>query len=71
MSGFGVKSVLRRVIVTDDFIYNNAEELVSFSKETFKAEHHKYYKLILSDLVEECRKEKGEGLFIKGLRRQG
>ena len=69
MSGFGVKSVLRRAIVTDDFMYNTADELVSFLKETFKDDQHKHYKLLPSDLIEECRKEKGEGIFIKGCKK--
>ena len=31
-SGFGVKSPLRRKIVTDDFVFNSAKELVLFLK---------------------------------------
>ena len=69
MSRFGVKSVLRGAIVTDNFMYNTADELVSFLKETFKDDQHKHYKFLPSDLIEECRKEKGEGIFIKGCKK--
>ena len=32
MSGFGVKSVVRRAIVTHDFFYSSAEDLLVFLK---------------------------------------
>ena len=66
MSGFGVKSPLRRAIVTNDFLFNTAEELELFLKETFKDDDRKYYKTISSDFIEQCHKTKGIGVVIDG-----
>ena len=66
MSGFGVKSPLRRAIVTDDFMFNSAQELENFLKEHFMNDDRKSYVTIPSeDLVEE-RKNRGKGIKIKG-----
>ena len=69
MSGFSVKSPLRREIVTNDFMFNTAEELMSFLQNTFKDDDHKYYKTISSDLIEQCRKNKGDGIVLDGCRK--
>ena len=43
MSGFGVKSPLRREIVTDDFMFYKAAELEVFLKNRFKDDLSKLY----------------------------
>ena len=66
MSGFGVKSPLRRAIITDDFMFNTADELLIFLKSTFQDDQRKYYATISLELVEEKCKNKGDGITING-----
>ena len=66
MSGFGIKSPLRRKIVTDDFVFNYAEELVLFLKSLFYADTRKYYAIIPVELLDEARKIRCDGLPIPG-----
>ena len=41
MSGFGVKSPLRRAIITRDYIFNTAEELTNFLQGKFQDHENK------------------------------
>ena len=45
MSSFGVKSPLRRAIVTDDCYYESADELVTFLK-SLDRDNRYHYKLL-------------------------
>ena len=51
MSGFGVKTILPRAIVTDDFYYNTDEELCTFLK-TQKSLPKYYYTTLPSDILD-------------------
>ena len=50
MSGFGVKTPLRRAIVTEDFMFNSAEELKIFLDKHFEEDSSKIYEVIPSDI---------------------
>ena len=65
MSGFGLKDPLRRAIITDDFFFNNAEELHQFLEERFREDPSKFYTVISSDVLAKSRENKSE-LMIKG-----
>ena len=65
MSGFGLKDPLRRAIITDDFFFNNAEELHQFLEERFREDPSKFYTIISSDVLAKSRENKSE-LMIKG-----
>ena len=53
-------------IVTDDFVFNSAEELVLFLKSLFNADTRKYYATIPVQLLDEARKIRCGGLPILG-----
>ena len=57
MSGFGVKTPLRREIVTNDFMFNSSLELFQFLESHFTADSFKIY-------VNICKR--GTGLIISG-----
>ena len=57
MSDFGVKSPLRRAIVTDDFFFDGDVELADFLKKVHESDEWKYFKHILSDDIKVARKE--------------
>ena len=65
MSGFGLKDPLRRAIITDDFFFNNAEELHQFLEERFREDPSRFYTVISSDVLAKSRENKSE-LMIKG-----
>ena len=69
MSGFGVKSPLRQVIVTDDFFFNSDIELVDFFKKVHEGDERKYFKHLPSDDIEMLRKERSDGVKIDGCRK--
>ena len=56
MSGFGVKSPLRRKIITDDFYLENANELEVFLKGEFEDDDRKMYTSIKHEDLVEIRK---------------
>ena len=51
MSGWGVKTPLRRAIVTEDFLYNTSEELATYLRNMFVDDEVKHYCVIPPDLV--------------------
>ena len=63
MSGFGVKSPLRRLIIVEDYIFNSADELCKKMKVVFADDvekKQKIYKVIpISELNQERRKTVG------------
>ena len=69
MSGFGVKSPLRQVIVTDDFFFNSDIELVDFLKKVHEGDEQKYFKHLPSDDNEMVRKERSDGVKIDSCRK--
>ena len=54
MSGFGVKSPLRRKIVVEDFFFGSADELCIFLQETFQDDPRKIYILFQSTNWRRC-----------------
>ena len=43
MSGFGVKSPLRKAVVTEDLHYDSAHDIVSYLQELFKDDPYKIH----------------------------
>ena len=68
MSSFGVKAPLRRAIVTTDFFYNKAEQLVSFLKSMCVNESNYYFKLLDTTCFFDERQNRAE-LTIPGCRK--
>ena len=66
MSGFGVKSPLRRAIITDDFFFNNDLELIKFLEKVHEGDTQKYFKHLPSEKIEQARQDKGNGVRIVG-----
>ena len=66
MSGFGVKTPLRRAIVTDNFYCTTNVEPVPFLKTFHADDQQKYFKHLSSDDIEATCKEKGDGIKIAG-----
>ena len=69
MAGFGVKSPLRRAIVTDDFFFNSDMELVDFVKKIYEGDERQYFKHLLFDDIKVARKERGDGVKIDSCRK--
>ena len=67
MSGFGVKSLVRRAIVTENFWYESVDELLAFLKK-IKSEEVYYYSIIHESELTAFRANKDE-LPIKGCRK--
>ena len=67
MSGFGVKAVLRRAIVTQDFFYNTAEDLLNFLKVSMSGKGY-YYQILAKESLDVDR-ENHQELFIAGCRK--
>lgn len=65
MSGFGVKSPLRRKIVTEDFFFETADELCEFLQETFSDDDTKTYTTISTVNLQKLRR-KTNGVPIDG-----
>ena len=61
MSGFGVKSPLRRKIVTEDFYFDKDVELKAALEEEFQEDDRKIYEIVEKKSLEEKRKSK-EGI---------
>ena len=57
MSGFGVKSIVRRAIVTDDFYYDSDEQLCAFLKTKKSLPKYSYTTLSVDTLDEEIDRE--------------
>ena len=67
MSGFGVKTILSRAIVTDDFYYNTDEELCTFLR-TQKSSQKFYYNTLPSDILDkEMVNYRESSLVIPGM----
>ena len=62
----GVKTPLRKAIVTDDFLFNTSEELEAFLRNVFADDKNKHYCVIPADLVSKQHTLRGEGVEIKG-----
>lgn len=67
MSGFGVKSIIRRAIVTEDFWYETLDDLIPFL-EKYKNDKRYYYTTLDKDKIIETREEAND-LPIKGCRK--
>ena len=68
MSSFGVKAPLCRAVVTNDFFYSNAEELVLFLKSIRVNENNYYFKHLNTESFLSEQEEREE-LIIKGCRK--
>ena len=68
-SGFGVKTTLRRSIVTDNFYFINDVELVLFLKTLHADDQQKHFKHLSPDNIEAKNKEKCDGIKISGFRK--
>ena len=66
MSGFGLKTPLRREIVTNDFMFNTAEELFEYLEQRFASDDSKHYVLLSEEKIASYRDQKGNGFPIKG-----
>ena len=55
MSGFGVKTPLRKAIIVNDFFYESAGELTTFLLEKFNGDNNKYYKEFDSKTLNDSR----------------
>jgi hypothetical protein len=55
MSGFGLKTPLRKKIVTHDFYFNTAEELAEFCRAEFASHLDKHYAIITEEALAEAR----------------
>ena len=58
MSSFGVKSVLRRDIVTKNDWFNNSQEIVDHLE--FRGDPHMYYKVIQPEILDKARQNPNE-----------
>ena len=67
MSGFGVKAVLRHAIVTQDFFYNTAEDLLNFLKVSMSGKCY-HYQILAKESLDVDRENRQE-LFIAGCRK--
>ena len=65
MSGFGVKTPLRRVIVTRDYFFNTAKELLVFLQDYFEDDSYTYYTIIKESSLNNARKIARDELPIK------
>ena len=63
MSGFGVKTLLRRAIVTADFMFNTAKEFKIFLEKEFEEDHSMIYEVIPYELLDELRDERGKPIL--------
>ena len=69
MSAFGVKTPLRRAVVTEDFHYGGAEDICNYLRNKFREDDKKNYYLIDLETTAELRKSK-ESFKIKCCQKQ-
>ena len=68
MSGFGVKSPLRRKIATDKFFFTTSEELKGFLMEEFKTDYSKIYATLSAKDLQRLRQmRKGVEMDVRSL----
>ena len=65
-SGFGVKSVVRRTIVTHDFFYNSDDELFTFLESEMSNKANFHYKVLSPELLNATRVDYKKSQLVIG-----
>ena len=67
MSSFGCKAILRNAIITDDLMFNNANEMCTYLNDK-KTDSNRYYQIIDSKITAKKRQGKKVGYPLQGSR---